>query len=120
MRCDCCVHNSVCALVGAIPEYSDCQEFIDINCFIKLPCKIGEKLFAIVEKKKANKDETYRYIQSYYLTYSNIERVIKNFGKTIFLTKDDAEVALAKINGDSIFDVVYGSDAEFERYLWNN
>lgn len=117
MRCDCCIHNSVCALVGAIPEYSDCQEFIDINCFIKLPCKIGEKIFAIVEKKKANKDETYRYIQSYYLTYSNIERVIKNFGKTIFLTKDDAEVALAKINCDSQSDDVYGSDAEFDRYL---
>lgn len=101
MRCDCCVHNSVCALVGAIPEYSDCQEFININCFIKLPCKIGEKIFAIVEKKKANKDETYRYIQSYYLTYSNIERVIKNFGKTIFLTPEAAEDALAKMDSET-------------------
>lgn len=75
-----------------------------ILIFVKLvwrsQSRIGSKIFAIVEKKKANKDETYRYIQSYYSTYSNIERVIKNFGKTIFLTLEGAEDALAKMGSE--------------------
>lgn len=93
--CTDCIHDKICNRARDYENMSlGCKAFVDINCVIKLPCKIGEKIFAIVEKKKANKDETYRYIQSYYLTYSNIERVIKNFGTTIFLTKDDAEEAL--------------------------
>lgn len=94
MLCADCIHKSICNKAIDVVCEIGCKEFIDINCFIKLPCKIGTKIFAIVTKKKATKDETYRYVQSYYLTYSNIERVIKNFGKTIFLTKDDAEEAL--------------------------
>lgn len=93
--CTDCIHNKICNRAIDYENLSlGCNTFVDINCVIKLPCKIGTKIFAIVTKKKATKDETYRYIQSYYLTYSNIERVIKNFGKTIFLTKDDAEEAL--------------------------
>lgn len=98
MRCADCIHESICNRAYVNPAELDCRDFIDINCFIKLPCKLGEKIYAIVEKKKGNKEEKYRYIQSYYLTYSNIERVIKNFGKTIFLTQEDAEMALSKMN----------------------
>lgn len=98
MGCTNCIHNFVCAILQNGGFRQDCKSFIDKECVIELPCKIGDRIFAIVEKKKATKDETYKYIQSYYLTYSNIERVIKNFGKTIFLTQEDAEMALSKMN----------------------
>lgn len=101
MRCADCIHEPICNRAYVNPAELDCRDFIDINCFIKLPCKLGEKIYAIVEKKKANKDETYKYIQSYYLTYSNIERVTKNFGKTIFLTPEATEDALAKMNSET-------------------
>ena len=96
MICSDCIHNPVCRTAGT--ESADCENFIGIDCVINSPCRIGSKIFAIIEKKKATKDETYKYIQSYYSTYSNIERVIKNFGKTIFLTLEDAEDALAKMD----------------------
>ena len=107
MMCSDCIHEPVCNkvtdkdLLTFVTRYG-CEDYIDINCFIKLPCKIGSKIFAIVEKKKATKYETYKYIQSYYLTYSNIERVIKNFGKTIFLTKESAEEALAVMESRAV------------------
>lgn len=97
--CTDCIHDKICNRARDYENMSlGCRAFVDINCVIKLPCKIGTKIFAVVTKKKANKDEKYSYIQSYYLTYSNIERVIVNFGKTIFLTKQEAEDALAKMS----------------------
>ena len=98
MGCTNCIHNFVCTILQNSGYQQDCKCFIDKECIIKLPCKIGEPVFAIVEKKKGNKEEKYRYIQSYYLTYSNIERIIKNFGKTIFLTYSEAKDALDKLN----------------------
>lgn len=98
MGCTNCIHNFVCTILQNSGYQQDCKCFIDKECIIELPCKLGEMIYAIVEKKKGNKEEKYRYIQSYYLTYSNIERVIKNFGKTIFLTQEDAEMALSKMN----------------------
>lgn len=98
MGCTNCIHNFVCTILQNSGYQQDCKCFSDKECIIELPCKIGDRIFAIVEKKKTYKDETYKYIQSYYLTYSNIERVIKNFGKTIFLTQEDAEMALSKMN----------------------
>lgn len=98
MGCEKCVHSFVCTILQNGGYRQDCKSFIDKECIIELPCKIGDRIFAIVEKKKATKAGTYRYIQSYYLTYSNIERVTKNFGKTIFLTPEAAEDALVKMN----------------------
>ena len=95
MGCTNCIHNFVCAILQNSGYRQDCKSFIE------LPCKIGDRIFAIVEKKKTYKDETYKYIQSYYLTYSNIERVTKNFGKTIFLTPEAAEDALAKMDSET-------------------
>lgn len=100
MGCTNCIHNFVCAILQNGGFRQDCKSFIDKECIIELPCKIGDRIFAIIEKKKTYKDETYKYIQSYYLTYSNIERVTKNFGKTIFLTPEAAEDALAKMDSE--------------------
>lgn len=98
MDCETCIHKSVCRIKDTKSADFDCKEYISIDHFIKLPCKLGEKIYAIVEKKKTYKNEKYRYIQPYYLSYSNIERVTKNFGKTIFLTPEDAKETLAKMD----------------------
>ena len=77
MSCLNCIHsatNGGPCLNEMAQRASDgsCHCFSDMDKIIELPCKIGDRIFAIIEKKKATKAGTYRYIQSYYLTYSNI------------------------------------------------
>lgn len=75
----------------------------DINCIadyllangvIVPPCKVGDKIYLIVEKRRRSTNKCFKFIQISKLTFYNLEVVLKCFGKTIFLTKEEAEQAL--------------------------
>ena len=76
---------------------------------VPLPCKIGEKVFCILPfKNEIVEDVVEDYdiwsikngikLRISLLNYNSY--VIAEFGKTVFLTREEAEAALAKMDGD--------------------
>lgn len=61
------------------------------NGVIVPPCRIGEKIFILVSKRPRINLPEFTFIKESRLTYLNLERVIKEYGKNVFLTRDDAK-----------------------------
>lgn len=106
MKCENCIHYEAC-----LPFYENikmklCDMFEDKDLYIKLPCKIGTEVFGVSTPcggcehynnslKEAlntcrccNKKEVINFGFSY--------DCMGEFGKTVFLTKEEAEAALKK------------------------
>lgn len=64
------------------------------NGVIVPPVKVGDTLYMIVEKRAKISREYFHFIKKTKLTFLNLERVLKFWGKTVFLTKEQAEKAL--------------------------
>lgn len=64
------------------------------NGVIVPPVKVGDTIYMIVEKRARITREYFRFIKKTKLTFLNLERVLKDWGKTVFLTKEAAEKAL--------------------------
>lgn len=62
--------------------------------YIKLPCPMGTKIFMIVSKRSRVDLPYYQWIKETKLTYSNLERVLAEWGDRVFLTRDEAEERL--------------------------
>lgn len=64
------------------------------NGVIVPPVKVGDTIYMIVGGKAKITREYFRFIKKTKLTFLNLERVSKDWGKTVFLTKEEAEKAL--------------------------
>ena len=64
------------------------------NGVIVPPCKVGSTIYMLVTKRPRVYCEPYTMIQKSKVTFGNLERVIRDFGKTVFLTREEAENAL--------------------------
>lgn len=64
------------------------------NDVIVPPVKFDDTIYMIVEKRAKITREYFRFIKKTKLTFLNLERVLKDWGKTVFLTKEEAEKAL--------------------------
>lgn len=71
-------------------ECDECQHFKDRSLFVVLPCKIGTELFRI---KQINGK---RFITNTALNSNTFWNIVMQgeFGKTVFLTREEAEQAL--------------------------
>lgn len=100
-KCDNCeIMTSVCEKLG---KYEDLEEQGRI---IKLPCKIGTEVYNTtwwddVQEKVVVKGKTYyRTVHKYKITKSKFSYFeIGEFGKTVFLTKEEAEAKLKELRG---------------------
>ena len=61
---------------------------------VVLPCKVGDTVYLIVTKRARIYTPEFRFIKKSRLTFLNMERVLQGFGKTVFLTREEAEKAL--------------------------
>lgn len=61
------------------------------------PCKMGTTLYMVVTKRPKINWPEFSFIKTTCLTEHNFFRVIRDFGKTVFLFREDAEEALAKL-----------------------
>ena len=98
-KCDNCeIMTSICEKLG---KYEDLEEQ---DRLIKLPCKIGTEVYDItcwddIEEKVVVKGKAYyRTVHKHKITklpftYSDID----DFGKTVFLTKSEAEQKLKEM-----------------------
>lgn len=103
MTCENCIHFDVCDALAKndIPKVSPrlCGCYKDKSNYIELPCKIGSKLYMLVTKRARVYMQPFTFIKVTHLTYCNLERVLNDFGKTVFLTREEAEKALAERSG---------------------
>ena len=101
-KCDDCeIMTSICEKLG---KYEDLEEQ---DRLIKLPCKIGTEVYDItcwddIEEKVVVKGKAYyRIVRKHKVTklpftYSDID----DFGKTVFLTRSEAEQKLNEMECD--------------------
>ena len=97
MTCKDCVHYEVCNKFGdeVLENFDICVDFKDKAKFIELPCKVGDKVYSAlygkvtshhIRKIEINKDDLF--------ACSALMIPFSEFGKTVFLTKEEAEKAL--------------------------
>ena len=61
---------------------------------VVLPCKVGDTGYLIVTKRARNYTPEFRFVKKSRLTFLNMERILQDFGKEAFLTREEAEKAL--------------------------
>lgn len=61
---------------------------------VVLPCKVGDTVYLIVTKRARVYMPEFSFVKKSRLTFSNMERVLQDFGKAVFLTREEAEKAL--------------------------
>ena len=104
--CDACRNSDChCELVeDMVKKLADYEDLEEQGRLVKLPCKIGTEVYDITwwdnaQEKVVVKGKTYyRTVHKHKVTklpftYSDID----NFGKTVFLTKSEAEAKLKEL-----------------------
>lgn len=61
---------------------------------VALPCKVGDTVYLIVTKRARNYTPEFRFVKKSRLTFLNMERILQDFGKEAFLTREEAEKTL--------------------------
>lgn len=120
--CKDCVHVDVCreyvmglaaarcvelneAEIEQVLVSDDCEHFKDRSRFVELPCKVGDKVYVIEDiagEAKIIQDVVETIGIGYYADGINIyqfdgiktDGYFEDFGKTVFLTREEAEQAL--------------------------
>ncbi len=67
---------------------------------VVLPCKVGDTVYLIVTKRARNYTPEFRFVKKSRLTFLNMERILQDFGKEVFLTREEAEKALEAMEDD--------------------
>ena len=105
MTCKDCIHIDVCKnLIGGWKTLC-CEDFKDRSQFVELPCKVGDAVYVIEDiagEWKIIKDHVETIGIGYYADGVNIyqfngiktDGYFEDFGKTVFLTREEAEQAL--------------------------
>lgn len=82
--------------VERLAEYEDAEEQ---GRLIWLPCPMNTKIYLIVTKRaRSYSTKQFRFIKTSQLTWCNLETVLRNFGKTVFLDRNEANEAMERMN----------------------
>lgn len=83
------------AALGTTPDHlRELAEADKDGRVVVLPCKVGDTVYLIVTKRAKVYMPEFRFIKKSKLTFLNMERILQDFGKTVFLTREAAEKAL--------------------------
>lgn len=101
IECDC----SKCELEKALEKLADYEDLEEQGLLVRLPCKVGEKLWCIVDSAIrelrvhhfdmpafGTTDIVFRYADGF-----KLERFVGEIGKTVFLTCEAAEKKLEEM-----------------------
>ena len=81
-------------LHSALMELKKYQEADKDGRLVVLPCKLGDTVWLVVTKRSRIYSTEHKFVKRSRLTFLNMERVLQEFGKTVFLTREEAEKAL--------------------------
>lgn len=108
--CKDCIYQKMCKAIDAIGEFQEgaecCNNFKDRSRFVELPCKHGDTLFQIkngkIEKGVATTFFCGNEFQIVNCRFPKISTGIPfhRFGKSVFLTREQAEQALKERKSD--------------------
>lgn len=82
-------------VMSLILELSEYRTKIENGTLIELPCKVGDKVY-VIEQDWDNDYNYFYYIDEYKFTLD----LFGNWGKTVFLTKAEAEQKLKELKGE--------------------
>ena len=94
-------------MITKLGEYEDLEEQ---GLLVKLPCKVGDTVYSItrnfISEYKICSFE--KYLEGFFFNWSCEKGIYKNIrgftsfeiGKTVFLTKEEAEKALKEMEGE--------------------
>ena len=93
-------------LLEALGKYEDAEEQ---GLLLRLPCKVGTTVYNttwwddVTEKVKVGGKTFYRTVHKHKVSKSTFSLLdIYDFGKTVFLTKEEAENKLKEMESDSV------------------
>ena len=124
MTCKDCIHYEICNrwdnwndefyADGNSDRCHDYSRFKDKSLFIELPCKVGDVVYVIKNNKICAKDivyynkihsrvaeqneEYWHCVDKDRISINVITFYPENIGKTVFLTKEEAEAKLKELN----------------------
>ena len=110
MKCENCLHYGVCTFAKQYEAADKCTDFADKDLYIKLPCKVGTKVYALATPCGGCEHYNLSLEQSLKIcrncekreiaecTFDN--ELIDEFGKTVFLTREDAEKILEELKNE--------------------
>ena len=105
MTCYNCIYNDICSkkynhmyenyyILDAVNIESVCKTFKDKSKFIELPCKVGDTVYVLPTETNSLKEITPYKVIDFILAKWNPD----DFGKTVFLTLEQAEEKLKEMN----------------------
>ena len=109
LTCTDCIHDYVCHNLNNLnywnkddpngdPMDKFCLCFKNKQLFIELPCKLGDTVYCL-NYTRWKEDGKYKYKEFWVReSFLRLEH-IPYFGKTVFLTKAEAEAKLAELKG---------------------
>lgn len=77
-----------------LKQYEDMEEQ---GLLIRLPCKMGDKLWIIVTKRPRVHSPEFSFVKASKLTWNNLQQVLKGLKKTVFTSREEAEKALEEV-----------------------
>ena len=100
MTCKDCIHNEVC--YGTHTDDSPtCCDFKDKSRYIELPCKVGTKVWILRKDRVPDDDYRMSFHDEWVLCEVSFQlSMINQIGKTVFLTRKEAEKALERSKGN--------------------
>lgn len=105
ITCKDCIHYDVCIRIRYPSMYGltgeDCEEFKNKSRFIQLPCKVGDEVYVpAVWAERLIRFVIVRceiYAEEIIFTDdSDNEYHIEDFGKTVFLAREEAEAEIER------------------------
>ena len=116
-RCKDCVHHEVCEYDKALVEDTNlCEYFKPKSRFVELPCEVGQTVYYINtfysknpiivkcevdalhitsgKNQRGHKKPSYALIRNENMKSLSTRVYFENFGKTVFISREEAENAL--------------------------
>lgn len=121
MTCKDCMHYDAClSRISFMMDYDDindmfikdiekrCNQFKNKSKYIELPCNIGDKVYHIIREIEITEESIYRIrvYEDNHIAFSACRkggRIVfrkDEIGKTVFLTKSEAEEKLKELQND--------------------
>ena len=79
-------------LVGLLEQLKEYKQLEEQGILIKLPCKVGDSIYSVIEDGLTIVE--LKFSLNFYVRRKN------DFGKTVFLTKSEAEAKLKELRGN--------------------
>lgn len=80
--------------LGGMPHLRELVQADRDGRLVVLPCEVGDTVWMIVTKRSKVTRPKFSFVKRSRLSWTNMRGIIADFGKTVFLTREEAEKAM--------------------------